>query len=178
MTESKTNHPHGRVASGSAEDAFLTLWLPTVLGWCTILGGPDVSHEDAAVDIFTIALCNPTLNRANTKWVFGITRRVLRRHRALAQLRVFIQLIWNFGPASSDDGDSMPPTSDRVFRAFSMLQRVDREVLLLSVVEDRPAAEVAEILSMPVAQLPNRVRVAGSRFLCLVGEAARSQPDA
>ena len=59
-------------------------WLPTVLGWCTRLGGPAVDPEDAAQDVFIVAMGRIHSLRKPDRfgsWMVGITRRVLSKHR-------------------------------------------------------------------------------------------------
>lgn len=168
MSKAAPTNPGGRVQVGSPEDAFLTVWLPVVLGWCVILGGVGVNGEDAAVDIFTIALRNRELDPASPGTVFKIARGVLRRHRAVAQFKAFVGRIWNFPQAVDGGNEPMARPTDRAYGAFGKLRLADREVLLLSVVEERSDADVAEILGVSAPTLPYRVRLAGARFLALV----------
>ena len=72
--------------------------LPSVMGWCSRLGGQKVDAEDAAHDVCIVTLERlPTLRspEAFSGWVFGITRRVLAKHRRRATW-------WSWMPLSDE----------------------------------------------------------------------------
>jgi len=110
-------------------------------------------------------------------FVAGVTMRVareeLRRRRARRWLRL------------SDDGELSPPPSHRggdveayeaLSRLHALLDRLDadtRMVFVLRFVEEMPASEVAEVLSVSLATAKRRIRRARGKVLT----AARNDPS-
>ncbi len=153
-----------------ARDELCRDWLPIVLRWCARLGGPRVDSEDAAHDAFMVLL--GTLDRLEhpdrfPSWVYGITRRVLAKHRRRAWVRR-----WVPGPVpevtdsarAPDSAYELSDSARRVQRALMTLPEAQREVLILSDVEERSGPEVAELLQIPVGTVASRLRLARAKF--------------
>ncbi|MCK6552828.1 sigma-70 family RNA polymerase sigma factor [Myxococcota bacterium] len=159
-----------------AQDELFDAWLPVVLRWCIRLGGPRVAHEDAAHDVFIVVLRKlDTLERADRfpAWLFGITRRVLRKHRGRAWV-----LRWAGSevhevadPHQDPEGDyRRSETTRRVQVLLSSLPERQREVLVLCDLEERTAPEVAELLGIPLGTVASRLRLAREKFEKLARE--------
>ncbi len=153
-----------------AREQLARCFLPMILGWCMRMGGPRVDPEDAAHDALLIALdrLGGLRNRAAWKgWLYGITRRVLARHRRSAWIRR-----WRGAP-DHQTRDSGPGPAERtaLSRRASKVQLIleglsehHREVLVLCDAEERTATEVAAILGLPEGTVRSRLRVARQRF--------------
>src|SRR5262245_16580346 len=77
----------------AAREALFSACAPIVRRWCARLGGPTVDAEDAAHDVLLIVLLRiDSLERPACfeRWLFGITRRVLARHRRRAWVRRWV----------------------------------------------------------------------------------------
>ena len=138
--------------------------LPMVLRWCVRLGGPGVQAEDAAQDVFEIVLDRLVVLRspdAYSAWLYGVTRRVLARHRRRAWLRRWVPGLDPEGPDPGGDPLRMAEateTARRVWAAMGTLQQPHREVLVLCDLEERADSEVAEMLGIPKATVKSRLR--------------------
>lgn len=149
-----------------SEQAFHELfdeWMPTVLGWCTRLGGSRVDAEDAAHDVFLVVLRRVHTVRdqaAMPAWLFGVTRRVLAAHRRRAWLRRWVPGASPEGRSDCDPGrDAIDrELHERVHAAVLALPRIYREVILLGDLEERSDAEVAVILGIPRETVKTRRR--------------------
>jgi RNA polymerase sigma-70 factor (ECF subfamily) len=154
-----------------AQAQLVETWLPTVLRWCTRLGGPKVDAEDAAHDVMLVALRRIDLvwdDRRLGPWLFGITRRTLAQHRRRAWVRRWV-------PGATVEATDAAPGPARlvaVSRTGALVQQIldeladsEREVLLLCLLEDRPDREVAEMLAIPVGTVKSRLRRARLHFL-------------
>jgi RNA polymerase sigma factor (sigma-70 family) len=145
-------------------------WLPIVLGWCTRLGGPGVVPEDAAQDVLIVAWRRVSALRdldGLGPWLYAITRRTLAAHRRRAWVRR-----WN--PFSGDPASSTPgparlyevnETGLAVQRVLERIPPTEREVLVLSLLEERADSEVAAMLGIPKGTVKSRLRRARIRFL-------------
>jgi RNA polymerase sigma-70 factor (ECF subfamily) len=173
------------IRGGSDErDRLLDEWLPTVVRWCAHLGGPGVDAEDAAHDVFIVALrrldrlYEPSQTAA---WLFGITRRVLAQHRRRAWVRRWVPGLTidtpdpARGPAAQIVGSE---TSERVRAVLAQLPLAERQVLLLCLVEERSDREVAEMLEIPHGTVKSRMRRARARFLEIAARAGLDGEDA
>jgi RNA polymerase sigma-70 factor (ECF subfamily) len=159
-------------ASGAPEarEKLVDLWLPLVLGWCARLGGPRVDPEDAAHDTLVIMLDRlPSLRepRCFPAWIFGITRRVLARHRRQAWVRRWVP---GLVPEAADPEATpyvfarLSETSRRVQEALEQVPADQREVLVLCDLEERTDLEVAELLGVPLGTVKSRLRLARARL--------------
>lgn len=163
--------PPGDRSQGKGDlQARLDAAVPTVLGWCRRLGGPKVDPDDAAQDVLLTAWKRlDTLREAEAfdSWLYGITRRVLAAHRRRAWVRR-----WTTGtlPDPIDPGRSpreeaeLSEVSREVQRILEQLPPEQREVLVLSDVEERTDSEVAELLHIPSGTVKSRLRLARGRF--------------
>lgn len=161
-----------RAAAGDvrARDALFDTFLPVVLRWCIRLGGPRVAPEDAAHDVFIVVLRKlDSLENPErfTSWLFGITRRVLRKHRGRAWV-----MRWTGGDIVDSSDPRQDPARDlessettrKVQRALAELPEKQREVLVLCDLEERTAPEVAELLGIPLGTVASRLRLAREKF--------------
>jgi RNA polymerase sigma-70 factor, ECF subfamily len=157
-------------ADGGDLLARLDAAVPSVLGWCRRLGGPKVDPDDAAQDVLLTAwkrLDSLREPEAFDSWLYGITRRVLAAHRRRAWVRR-----WTPGamPEAIDPGRSpreeaeLSEISREVQRILEQLPPAQREVLVLSDVEERSDNEVAELLGIPSGTVKSRLRLARGRF--------------
>ncbi|MBN1334719.1 MAG: sigma-70 family RNA polymerase sigma factor [Deltaproteobacteria bacterium] len=164
-----------RHGEAGAEDTLVGHWLPTVLAWCRRLGGPTIDAEDAAHDVLVIVLTRLERLREPecfASWVFGITRRVLARHRRRAQLHRWFDL--------RAEPSTMPPAPDRawdrteearrLWLALDDLSAAQREVLVLCELEERTDAQAARLIGVPLGTVKRRLHDARLR---LKVEAAR-----
>lgn len=163
-----------RLAAGEPEAraALYERHLDDVLGWCVRLGGGRVDPEEAAHDVFVVALTRIGTFRGDSAlrtWLFGVTRRVLANQRRRAATR----RVWESLTGRVDDrpGGIDPQTgairSERqrlVHRCLDGLSRKHREVMVLSLLEERPAREVAEILGVPEGTVYSRLYHARRTF--------------
>ncbi len=169
---------------GSGErDRLLDVWLPVVVRWCGHLGGPGVDAEDAAHDVFIVALrrMDRLYDEAHlAAWLFGITRRVLAQHRRRAWVRRWVPGLTvdvadpARGPAALVVADE---TAARVRAVLAQLPLAERQVLLLCLVEDRSDREVAEMLGIPHGTVKSRMRRARARFLEVAARAGLDVED-
>lgn len=154
-------------ALGALYEEFAT----PVLGWCIRLGGPGVDAEDAAQLVFEKAFAALPRFRGESSlstWLFGVTRGVLANQRRRAAFRRFLHLDAVPEPAAPGehaDGELLAAElRARVQRALSRLPEGPRELLVLAVLEERPAAEVAEMLGVPVGTVYSRQHAARRAF--------------
>jgi len=154
-----------------AQEQLARCFLPLALGWCARLGGPRVDAEDAAHDVLIVALTrlDGLRDRAAWRsWLYGITRRVLARHRRSAWVRRWVDDVRH--DMARDPGDSPSETaalSQRARHVQAILEGLpsrQREVLVLCDAEERTAPEVAELLGIPEGTVRSRLRVARQRF--------------
>ncbi len=153
-----------------ARDQLVDIWLPVVLGWCSRLGGPKVDAEDAAHDVLIVMLGRLDSLRdpgSFSSWLFGITRRVLAKHRRQAWVKRWVP---GFVPEAVDTGASpyqqtqLSETSRRVQQALEQLPPAQREVLVLCDLEERTDLEVSELLGIPLGTVKSRLRLARKKF--------------
>ena len=160
-----------RAGDLDAREEIFEAWLPVVLGWCARLGGPRVDPEDAAHDVFMVVIRRlHTLQRteAFSSWLFGITRRVLRQHRRRSWVTRWLP------DREIDDvpdlrlgveaGALSKELCLQVWRVLEDLPSAQREVLVLTDIEDRTLKEVSEILGVAQGTVASRVRLARTKF--------------
>jgi RNA polymerase sigma-70 factor (ECF subfamily) len=157
-------------------DRLVTHWLPVVLRWCIRLGGSGVNAEDAAQEAFeTMFERLPSLRQPDAfpAWMYGITRRVLARHRRRAWIRRWVPGLVVDTPDSSFDPErasSQAQIADRVWTAMGRVPLHHREVLVLCDLEERPDSEVAELLGVPKATVKSRLRRAREALRAELGD--------
>lgn len=146
--------------------------LPIVLAWCKRLGGPRVDPNDAAQDVMILVMdrIDQLYSPAHFRpWLFGVTRRVLARHRRGGWVKRWVGDL--FG-RDEQDLDGIRPdrraevsqTAERVHRALDGLSVEHREVLVLCDLEHRTDEEVAELLGVPTGTVKSRLRRGRAAF--------------
>jgi RNA polymerase sigma-70 factor, ECF subfamily len=150
--------------------ALLDEWLPVVLAWCKRLGGPRVDPHDAAQDVLIVVMDRLEKVWSADRfrpWLFGVTRRVLARHRRAAWVKRWVGDLFA-DPADEARGPErlaeMSETSRKVHRALDALSVDHREVIVLCDLEHRTDEEVAELLAVPVGTVKSRLRRARAAF--------------
>jgi RNA polymerase sigma-70 factor (ECF subfamily) len=142
-----------------AVDRFYRDHAALVLGWVIRLGGPRLDAEDVAGEVFETACRRLGAFRGEatlSTWLYGITRRVV----ANARRKVWVKRVLGMdqGPEPSVGPDAERLIHRREVQAcLERLAPDHREVLVLVVLEERPAAEVAEMLRIPVGTVYSRV---------------------
>lgn len=153
-----------------AREQLIERWLPCVLDWCTRLGGPRVDPEDAAHDVMIVVLTRiDTLRSADRlkPWVFSIVRKVLDRHRRRAWWRRWL-------PGVEPEGVCPAPSVElriadariarELWALLDHLPAEQREAIVLADIEDRPIAEVAEMVGAPIGTVKSRLRLGRDRL--------------
>ena len=159
-----------RLGDARARERLMDVSLPTVLSWCARLGGPKVDAEDAAHDVCVVVLTRLDALRASdayVSWLYGVTRRVLAKHRRRGWARRWVA---GTPPDVADEG--MDPCRGLELSQLSrsvqaILERMptkQREVLVLCDVEERTDEDVAALLGIPVGTVKSRLRTARQRF--------------
>jgi RNA polymerase sigma-70 factor (ECF subfamily) len=102
-----------------------------------------------------------------TSWLYGITRRVVARHRTRAWVRRWLGEPLEDPP--STDGDVVDrlagaETAEQVWAILDALPTRQREVLVLADLEGRPLSEIAELLDLPLGTVKSRLRLGRERF--------------
>lgn len=157
-----------------AQSELVEPWLRPVVEWATRLGGPRLDSEDIAHEVFLTALGRLDRLREPERfgaWLYGITRNLVARHRRRAWL-----LRW-VGASERDVADDAPrpdgvlenrESEARVERRLDRLSFKYREVLMLMVVEERTAPEVAQMLGVPEGTVRSRLRRAKEAYADVV----------
>ncbi len=142
-----------------------------VLSWCIRLGGPTIDPEDAAHEVFVVALRRLESFRgesAPSTWLYAITRNVLANARRRAAIRRFIGLDSAPEPRNTRPlaDDELARLSERrqVQHALERLTDRQREVIVLCELEERSAPEVADLLGVPVGTVYSRLHGARAAF--------------
>jgi len=151
-----------------AWDAIVDQWLPTLLQWARRLGGSGIDAEDVTQEVLETAWRRlDSVHNASVfeAWLFGITRRMVAKHRRRAWLRRWIPGLDPVDMAHADPPDvSRTELSRRVQQVLDQLSTAHREVLVLCDMEERTSAEVSVLLGIPHATVRSRLRVARERF--------------
>ncbi len=147
-----------------ALDRFVAAHAEQVLAWSIALGGPWLDAEDVAQDVMEVALRQIGTFRGDSAvgtWLYAIARNVIRNRRRK-------QALWRWiGFGSIPEPAADDPAADEVLdarqrrravqHALEHLNEVHREALVLVELDGRSAAEVAEILDVPVGTVYSRV---------------------
>lgn len=161
-----------------AQDGFYRDHARQVLGWVIRLGGPRLDAEDVAHEVFETALRRLGDYRGDASpstWLYAITRRVV----ANARRKVWVRRV--FGLESAPEPSVAAPADQLALRRevqeqLEMLSAEHREVLVLLLMEERSAAEVAEMLGVPVGTVYSRAHHARRRFAAgMAGSAAEAR---
>ncbi len=177
-----------RLAAGDrdARAALYERHLDDVLGWCVRLGSGRVDPEEAAHDVFVVALTKVGSFRGDSAlrtWLFGVTRRVLANQRRRARTRRLWETLTGRIDVHPEGGDPLAGTlrSERqrlVIRCLESLSLKHREVVVLNLLEGRPAHEVAEILGVPEGTVYSRLHHARRSFRRAAGQIGLMDDDA
>lgn len=101
-------------------------------------------------------------------WLFGVTRRVLAKHRRSAWVKRWVGDLFTTDAPDPTRGPErraeISQTARKVHLALDRLSDEHREVLVLCDLEHRTDEEVAEILSVPVGTVKSRLRRARAAF--------------
>jgi len=151
-----------RQGQDGAWDGLIDTYLPHVLRWCALMGGPSVNAEDAAHDVFIVAMDRVGALRDPTRfasWLVGITRRVLAAHRRKAWIRRRVP--WGdreFADPAASRWPEMSETGREVHAALSRLKGHYRDVVVLVDLEEHTSSEVAALLDLPEGTVKSRLR--------------------
>lgn len=149
-------------------DETLRRLIPVVTRWCTRLGAGRIDAEAAAADVLRVLVerwadLDPA--RPAEAWAWGITLRVVRRHRRLAWWRRWVPGADAAVETARATGDlGARETTRLVLRILDRLDDGQRELLVLMDLEERPAPEVAALLGIPEGTVRSRLRAARARF--------------
>jgi RNA polymerase sigma-70 factor, ECF subfamily len=154
-----------------ALDQILDTWLPIVVQWCTRLGGKEVDPEDAAQEVFLVALdLLPKLQepKAFSSWLYRVTRGVLANHRRKKRRwwgrRMWDEFQENVYSTRDKELQLGGNEVDAVHTVLDRLPEDQREVLVLAAVEEYTSTEISQLLEIPVGTVKSRLRLARSRF--------------
>ena len=151
-------------------DALAHAWLPHVYRWCHRFGGPKVDSEDAAHESLMV-MCRRLSQVSDPEvfpaWLFSICKRVIANQRRKAWF-----LRWVPGPVKERPASGWSPLrtveareqATQVWRVLGALPEIQREVLVLSVLEERRGPEVASLLNIPLGTVKSRLRLARIGF--------------
>jgi len=167
-----------------AIDALAEAWLPHVYRWCHRLGGPVVDAEDAAHETLIImcrridSLHGPAQFRS---WLFNIARKVIANQRKRAWFKRWVpgasmrdQVSAGWGPERSLEARQ---TAVTVWKVLDSLSSTQREVLVLIELEERSAAEAAELLGLPTGTVKSRLRAGREAFRRAMSRIPQTPPQ-
>ena len=133
-----------RRGDADALAALLDEWLPVVLAWCKRLGGPRVDPHDAAQDVLIVVMDRVDRVYAADRlrpWLFGVTRRVLARHRRTAWVKRWVgDLFWD--AVDEALGGAGHPAHFRFFGSSQRAVTVDVDVGVDDRVEGLDAGQI------------------------------------
>jgi len=153
------------VTQDDAVELFYREHAADVLRWVIRLGGPYVSAEDVAQDVFAVALRRYPSFRGDSSprtWLFSITRNVVRNARRRAALRRFVGLDDDIPePASeapaADEQVAAMRRRRAVQEALETLSTKHREAIVLVDLEGLTAPEAGELLGVPEGTISSRL---------------------
>lgn len=133
------------------------------------LGVHGAHLEDAAQDVFVIvhSKLHEFEGRSSlATWLYAVTFRVAQNHRRKAKLRIHEPLSESEPDRSGDPSEKLAQAQATAFllRFCASLKEAKRDAFVLCVVEERPAAEVAELLGVSLGTLYSRVSAARADF--------------
>jgi len=159
-----------RIAGGdrNAFAAVFTRYAPKVKSYLLRLGAPAAAAEDLTQDAMLSVWrrsvsYDPAKAKAST-WIFVIARNAwidrLRREKVELAYRDTSLVSEESDDEAPDDAAVRRQTQAHVEAALAALSEEQRQVVQLSFFEDRPHAEIAEKLSLPLGTVKSRLRLA------------------
>lgn len=155
---------------------------PSVVAWCTRLGGPGVVAEDAAQDVLVVLFTrlSSVPGAAGLRpWLWGVTRRVLSDHRKRAWVRRWVPGIFLDRPdpaAGPDHRHGLSEQARLVERLLDEMPVAQREVFVLCDIEGETDTAAADLLGLPLGTVKSRLRLARARFKAPAPLAASRHP--
>lgn len=162
-----------RIGSAAAEFASLVFDEHSGFVWRTLghLGVDEASVDDALQDVFVTAFrrAGDFEGRSSERtWLFGIARRVAFRYRRAAQTRQRHVVTVSGTDVTRVQGAVEPhrraDARQSINALVGALDRDKRTVFVLCELEGMTAAEVAEVLSLPLGTVHSRRRAAWQRL--------------
>jgi RNA polymerase sigma-70 factor (ECF subfamily) len=163
-----------RVAVNRDRDAFARLFdhfAPRLKSFMMRKGAsPDAAEDlvqEAMIAVWTKCGLYAAEKGSVATWVFTIARN-LRIDRLRRELAVPVSELGDYDEASDDPGsDELVSRAEEdrlVSRALTKIPSEQREVLILSYVEDVPQSEIAQRLQLPLGTVKSRMRLAYRRL--------------
>ncbi len=172
----------GRVAASGDRDAFRILFehfAPRIKGFLVKTGmDADAAEEIAQNTLVAVwrkaGQFDPTSAGA-AAWIFTIARnlRIDAARRAARQARASQPAELVDEPEAEESPETIMTRRDDVSRVSAALLRLSEEqseVVRMSFIEERPHAEIAEILGIPLGTVKSRIRLATRRLRDLLDE--------
>lgn len=169
---------HLRLVRDEARDSFRRVYADNYdVVWRLLraLGVPAAQLDDATQDVFMVVHRRlPTFDHAAPvrRWVLGIARKVaLKVHERRRRPEPSLALV----EAEAPDAETFVARRDAanvVARFLDTLEPEQREVFVLSQLEDMPVPEIAQTLGIKLNTAYSRLRLARRRFDRLVSRHA------
>ncbi|MEM6994627.1 MAG: sigma-70 family RNA polymerase sigma factor [Myxococcota bacterium] len=137
--------------------------------------GPDPEHDDIVQDVFVRVIAKAQTMRDPAKeraWVVAVTVSVVRNQMRRRRVRRIVQLHAS-PPEEIHVAEPRLVTRDLVRRGYRLLDKlaaVDRIVLILRRVQERPVDEVAALCRCSKATVKRRLRRAEAQLATLLAE--------
>lgn len=133
------------------------------------LGVDPAMVDDATQDVFVILhskLHEFEGRSALATWIYAVTFRVAQNHRRKSRFRAHEPLSGAEPEPSADPAEQFAErqAAEFVQRFCSTLNEAKRDAFALCVIEERPPAEVAELLGISLSTLYSRVAAAREEF--------------
>ncbi|MDB5289009.1 MAG: polymerase sigma-70 factor [Phycisphaerales bacterium] len=168
-----------RLALGEAEafEQLVALYQPRVSRLAFRLLGWNGDVEDVVQDVFVAALSKGKTFRGDASlwtWLTAVTlnlcRSRLRRAALIRRLTGGLLRPENREASAADAGLVEDETSGRVRSAVAALPPRDREVIVLYYLEERPVAEISELIGITTNTVDVRLHRARRKLKDLLGE--------
>jgi RNA polymerase sigma-70 factor (ECF subfamily) len=146
------------------------------------LGVPEAALDDAAQDVFIVALRRRAEFRGRSSyrtWLFGIAANIAREQRRSGRRAAVLEPIDDTlqSPQSSPLEQATDAEAVRFVEAFlTTLDDAKREVFILAELEQMPAPEIADAVGAKLNTVYSRLRAAREAFALLLEQQAAGQP--
>ena len=146
------------------------------------LGVPEAALDDAAQDVFIVALRRRSEFRGRSSyrtWLFGIAANVAREQRRSGRRQAALEPIDDAlqSPQSSPLEQATDAEAVRFVAAFlTTLDDAKREVFILAELEQMPAPEIADAVGAKLNTVYSRLRAAREAFALLLEQQAAGEP--